>query len=74
LERLTRRFANRIHEFIGPQTDIPAPDMNTNAQTMAWIMDQFSTLSGHNPAVVTGKPIDLYGAEGRESATGRGVV
>nr|WP_207956128.1 glutamate dehydrogenase [Rubrobacter marinus] len=74
LERLTRRFVNRIHDFIGPQTDIPAPDMNTNAQTMAWIMDQYSMLHGHNPAVVTGKPVDLYGAEGRESATGRGVV
>ncbi|MDQ4002939.1 MAG: glutamate dehydrogenase [Actinomycetota bacterium] len=74
LERLTRRFVNRIHDFIGPQTDIPAPDMNTNAQVMAWIMDQYSTLHGHNPAVVTGKPVDLYGAEGRESATGRGVV
>lgn len=74
LERLTRRFVNRIHEFIGPQTDIPAPDMNTNAQVMAWIMDQYSTLHGHTPAVVTGKPLDLYGAEGRESATGRGVV
>jgi len=74
LERLTRRFVNRIHEFIGPQTDIPAPDMNTNAQVMAWIMDQYSTLHGHNPAVVTGKPLDLYGAEGREAATGRGAV
>ena len=74
LERLTRRFTNRIHDFIGPQTDIPAPDMNTNAQVMAWIMDQYSTLEGHNPAVVTGKPVDLYGAEGREAATGRGVV
>ena len=74
LERLTRRFVNRIHDFIGPQTDIPAPDMNTNAQVMAWIMDQYSTLEGHNPAVVTGKPVDLYGAEGREAATGRGVV
>jgi glutamate dehydrogenase (NAD(P)+) len=74
LERLTRRFVNQIHEFIGPQTDIPAPDMNTNAQVMAWIMDQYSTLHGHNPAVVTGKPLDLYGAEGREAATGRGAV
>ena len=73
-ERLTRQFVNRIHEFIGPHTDIPAPDMNTNAQVMAWIMDQFSLLHGHSPAVVTGKPIDLYGAEGREAATGRGVV
>jgi len=74
LERLTRQFVNSIHEFIGPQTDIPAPDMNTNAQVMAWIMDQYSTLHGHTPAVVTGKPVDLYGAEGREAATGRGVV
>jgi glutamate dehydrogenase (NAD(P)+) len=74
LERLTRRFVNRIHDFIGPQTDIPAPDMNTNAQVMAWIMDQYSTLHGHNPAVVTGKPLDLYGAEGREAATGQGVA
>ncbi|MDQ3863904.1 MAG: glutamate dehydrogenase [Actinomycetota bacterium] len=73
-ERLTRRFVNRIHDFIGPQIDIPAPDMNTNAQVMAWIMDQYSLLHGHNPAVVTGKPVDLYGAEGREAATGRGVV
>jgi glutamate dehydrogenase (NAD(P)+) len=73
-ERLTRRFVNRIHDFVGPQTDIPAPDMNTNAQVMAWFMDQYSTLHGHNPAVVTGKPLDLYGAEGREQATGRGVV
>lgn len=74
LERLTRRFVNRIHDFIGPQIDIPAPDMNTNAQVMAWIMDQYSILHGHNPAVVTGKPVGLYGAEGREAATGRGVV
>jgi glutamate dehydrogenase (NAD(P)+) len=74
LERLTRQFVNRIHEFIGPHTDIPAPDMNTNAQVMAWIMDQYSLLHGHSPAVVTGKPLDLYGAEGRESATGRGAV
>jgi glutamate dehydrogenase (NAD(P)+) len=74
LERLTRQFVNSIHDFIGPQTDVPAPDMNTNAQVMAWIMDQYSTLHGHSPAVVTGKPVDLYGAEGREAATGRGVV
>ncbi len=74
LERLTRQFVNRIHDFIGPHTDIPAPDMNTNAQVMAWIMDQYSLLHGHSPAAVTGKPVDLYGAEGREAATGRGVV
>lgn len=74
LERVTRKFVDRTHEFIGPQEDIPAPDMNTNAQVMAWIMDQYSTLHGHSPAVVTGKPLELYGAEGREAATGRGVV
>lgn len=74
LEHLTRRFVNRIHEFIGPEIDIPAPDMNTNAQVMAWIMDQYSLSEGHSPAVVTGKPVDLHGTEGREAATGRGVV
>lgn len=74
LEHLTRRFVNRIHEFIGPEIDIPAPDMNTNAQVMAWIMDQYSLSEGHSPAVVTGKPVDLHGTEGREAATGRGIV
>ncbi|MBI2553111.1 MAG: glutamate dehydrogenase [Candidatus Rokubacteria bacterium] len=74
LERLTRRFIEQIHDIIGPQTDIPAPDMGTNAQVMAWIMDEYSKIHGFSPAVVTGKPVDLFGSKGREEATGRGVV
>ena len=74
LERLTRRFVAQIHDIIGPQTDIPAPDVNTNAQVMAWIMDEYSKFHGFSPAVVTGKPVDLFGSRGREEATGRGVV
>jgi glutamate dehydrogenase (NAD(P)+) len=64
----------QIHEIIGPQTDIPAPDVNTNAQVMAWIMDEYSKMHGFSPAVVTGKPVDLFGSRGREEATGRGAV
>ena len=74
LQRMTRRFTNGIHHVIGPYRDIPAPDMNTNAQTMAWIMDAYSAREGYSPAIVTGKPVDLGGAPGREAATGRGVV
>ena len=74
MERLTRKFIYRIHREIGPQRDIPAPDVNTNAQVMAWIMDEYSRLEGYAPEVVTGKPLELNGSEGRESATGRGVV
>ncbi len=74
LERLTRRFVQQIHDIIGPQADIPAPDVNTNAQVMAWIMDEYSKIHGFSPAVVTGKPVDLFGSRGREAATGRGVV
>jgi glutamate dehydrogenase (NAD(P)+) len=74
LERLTRRFVQQIHDIIGPHTDIPAPDVNTNAQVMAWIMDEYSMIHGFSPAVVTGKPVDLFGSKGREEATGRGVV
>jgi len=74
LERLTRRFVQQIHDLIGPQTDIPAPDMGTNAQVMAWIMDEYSKIHGFSPAVVTGKPVDLFGSRGREEATGRGVA
>ena len=74
LERLTRRFVQQIHDIIGPHTDIPAPDMGTNAQVMAWIMDEYSKIHGFSPAVVTGKPVDLFGSRGREEATGRGVV
>ncbi len=74
LERLTRRFIEQIHDIIGPHSDIPAPDVNTNAQVMAWIMDEYSKMHGFSPAVVTGKPVDLFGSRGREEATGRGVV
>jgi glutamate dehydrogenase (NAD(P)+) len=74
LQRMTRRFADGIHHVIGPYRDIPAPDMNTNAQTMAWMMDAYSAHHGYTPAIVTGKPVDLGGAPGREAATGRGVV
>jgi glutamate dehydrogenase (NAD(P)+) len=75
LERLTRRFASEISVFIGPDSDIPAPDVNTNAKIMAWIMDTVSMEEGHSiPAVVTGKPIDIGGSEGRAEATGRGVT
>ncbi|KAG8381048.1 hypothetical protein BUALT_Bualt06G0080300 [Buddleja alternifolia] len=74
LERLTRVFTQKIHDLIGVNTDVPAPDMGTNAQTMAWILDEYSKFHGYSPAVVTGKPIDLGGSLGREAATGRGVV
>ncbi|KAE8661948.1 Glutamate dehydrogenase [Hibiscus syriacus] len=74
LERLTRVFTQKIHDLIGIHTDVPAPDMGTNAQTMAWVLDEYSKFHGHSPAVVTGKPLDLGGSLGRESATGRGVV
>lgn len=73
LERLTRKFVDELHDIIGPDKDIPAPDMGTNAQVMAWFMNQYEKFHGFNPAVVTGKPTELYGAEGREEATGRGV-
>jgi glutamate dehydrogenase (NAD(P)+) len=74
LERLTRKFVDQIQDIIGPTRDIPAPDVNTNPQVMAWIMDQYSKYHGHSPAVVTGKPIDLYGSRGRDAATGRGLL
>ncbi len=74
LERLTRKFVDQIHDIIGPMRDIPAPDVNTNPQVMAWVMDQYSKYHGHSPAVVTGKPLELYGSRGREAATGRGVL
>jgi len=74
LQRLTRVFVDQIHDIIGPDRDIPAPDVNTNAQVMAWIMDQYSKYHGHSPAVVTGKPVELYGSAGREAATGRGLT
>jgi glutamate dehydrogenase (NAD(P)+) len=74
LERATRRFIQQIHELIGPQVDIPAPDVNTNATTMGWIMSEYSKFHGFSPAVVTGKPLDLHGSPGREEATGRGIL
>jgi glutamate dehydrogenase (NAD(P)+) len=74
LERITRKFVERISREIGPQRDIPAPDVNTNSQVMAWIMDQYSRLHGFAPAVVTGKPVELHGSEGREAATGYGAI
>ncbi|MCG8583270.1 MAG: glutamate dehydrogenase [Pirellulales bacterium] len=73
LERLTRKFIDEIHDMIGPDTDVPAPDMGTNDETMAWIMNQYGKYHGFKPACVTGKPVDLFGSEGREEATGRGV-
>ena len=74
LERLTRRFTDIIDPIIGPNIDIPAPDVATNEQTMAWIMDQYSRRHGYTPAIVTGKPISLGGSEGRGAATGLGVA
>jgi glutamate dehydrogenase (NAD(P)+) len=74
LERVTRKFVGNIKEIVGPNVDIPAPDVNTNAQVMAWVMDEYSRFYGFSPAVVTGKPIDLHGSLGREEATGRGVA
>jgi glutamate dehydrogenase (NAD(P)+) len=75
LEGMTRRFATEISIVMGPEKDIPAPDLGTNAQTMAWIMDTYSMHAGYTvPAVVTGKPIALGGSEGRTEATGRGVA
>ena len=73
LERLTRVFTQKIDCIIGPSEDIPAPDVNTNAQVMSWMMDQYSRRHGHSPAVVTGKPLELGGSAGRDEATGRGV-
>ena len=74
LERLTRRFVEQIAPVIGPNTDIPAPDMNTNAQVMGWFFDEYSRRSGFSPAVVTGKPLELHGSLGRDAATGRGCL
>jgi len=74
LERITRKFVDEIHDMVGPDKDIPAPDMGTNAQVMAWFMNQYEKFYGFQPACVTGKPVELHGSEGREEATGRGVV
>jgi glutamate dehydrogenase (NADP+) len=74
LERLSRGYIRRVADFIGPETDIPAPDVYTNAMVMGWMMDEYSKIQRHHcPAVITGKPIPLGGSEGREDATGRGA-
>ncbi|MBI3995953.1 MAG: glutamate dehydrogenase [Nitrospirae bacterium] len=74
LERVTRTFVSMLDTVIGPYQDIPAPDVNTNPQVMAWIMDEYSRRHGYTPGVVTGKPIEVGGSKGREEATGRGCV
>src|SRR2546425_8738905 len=74
LERLTRRYTQEMIPFIGPQVDVMAPDVGTNEQTMAWMMDTYSMHAGHTvPSIVTGKPVGLGGSLGRREATGRGV-
>ena len=73
LDEITRTFVGQIKEVIGPTIDIPAPDVNTNSQVMGWIMDEYSKFAGFSPGVVTGKPLNLFGSQGREEATGRGV-
>src|SRR3954463_12039430 len=74
LQRVARSFMDKIEKVLGPTRDIPAPDVGTNAQTMAWMMDEYGKLHGHTPAGVTGKPIALGGRAGREAAPGRGVA
>lgn len=74
LERLTRKFTERIAIALGPYRDIPAPDMGTDGQVMAWMLDEYSSKRGYSPAIVTGKPITLGGSYGRQAATGRGVM
>jgi glutamate dehydrogenase (NAD(P)+) len=74
VQRIARSFMDKVEKILGPTRDIAAPDVNTNAQVMAWMMDEYGKLHGHTPAIVTGKPISLGGSFGREAATGRGVV
>ncbi len=74
LFEITIRFVEQMKEIIGPTIDIPAPDVNTNARVMGWIMHEYSKYAGFSPGVVTGKPLDLFGSEGREAATGRGIM
>ena len=74
VQKIARSFMDKIDKVLGPTRDIPAPDVNTNAQVMAWMMDEYGKLHGHTPAIVTGKPIPLEGSYGREAATGRGCV
>ncbi|MEX2118385.1 MAG: Glu/Leu/Phe/Val dehydrogenase dimerization domain-containing protein [Pirellulales bacterium] len=73
LELITRKFVDGIHDLIGPDIDIPAPDMGTNDKVMAWFMNQYAKYHGFSPACVTGKPVEMHGLPGREEATGRGV-
>ena len=73
LERITRRFVDAIHDLFGPDVDIPAPDMGTTPEVMAWIMNQYGKYHGFSPACVTGKPVEYHGIPGRDEATGRGV-
>src|SRR6516164_961335 len=74
MERLTRKFIEKIHDMIGPHKDIPAPDMGTDAQVMAWIMNEYGKYEGFHPACVTGKPVEFHGSAGREAATGFGLA
>ena len=74
LERMSRRFFRAIDPIIGVNVDIPAPDVNTNAQVMSWFMDEYSQLHGYSPGIVTGKPLELGGSAGREAATGKGTA
>jgi glutamate dehydrogenase (NAD(P)+) len=74
VQKISRSFMDKVEKVLGPTRDIPAPDVNTNAQVMAWMMDEYGKLHGHTPAIVTGKPIALEGSYGREAATGRGCV
>jgi glutamate dehydrogenase (NAD(P)+) len=74
LQKISRSFMDKIEKVLGPTRDIPAPDVGTNAQVMAWFMDEYGKLHGHTPAICTGKPIELEGSLGREAATGRGCV
>ncbi len=74
LNRLTRRFTQNIAHMIGVQKDIPAPDLGTDSQAMAWMMDAYSQIHGYSPAIVTGKPVELGGSVGRDAAPGRGAV
>ncbi len=74
LEMLTRRYISKLSMVLGPTRDVLAPDINTNAQTMAWVLDEYGRKNGYQPACVTGKPLELGGSQGREAATGRGVA
>ncbi len=74
LNRLTRRYTSNIEHFLGINRDIPAPDMGTNSQTMAWMMDAYGLIHGYTPGIVTGKPVELGGSVGRDAAPGRGAI